>query len=63
MNLNQLNQIRQDPIGVAKQNGYDIPDSVAGDPQAMVNHLIQSGQISNQKVQWIMNMIQRLGIK
>ena len=63
MNLNQLNQIRQDPIGAAKQNGYNIPDNISGDPQAMVNHLIQTGQISNQKVQWIMQMVQRLGLK
>ena len=63
MNLNQLNQIRQDPIGTARQNGYNIPDEISGDPQAMVNHLISTGQISNQKVQWIMQMIQRLGLK
>ena len=59
MNLDQLNQIRQDPIGMAKKNGYDIPDNLASDPQAMVNHLIQTGQISNQKMQWLMQMIQR----
>lgn len=57
--MEQLNQIRNDPIGVAKQNGYNIPDNLAGDPQAMVNHLLQTGQITNQKMQWIMQMVQR----
>ena len=59
MNMEQLNQIRNDPIGVAKQNGYNIPDNLANDPQAMVNHLLQTGQITNQKMQWIMQMVQR----
>lgn len=59
MNLDQINQIRQDPIGAAKQSGYNIPENLAGDPQAMVNHLLQTGQITNQKMQWIMQMVQR----
>ena len=59
MNLDQLNQIRQDPIGAAKRSGFNIPDNLADDPQAMVNHLLQTGQISNQKIQWIMQMVQR----
>ena len=59
MNMEQLNQIRNDPIGIAKQNGYNIPDNLANDPQAMVNHLLQTGQITNQKMQWIMQMVQR----
>ena len=59
MNLDQLNRIKQDPIGAAKQNGFNIPDNLAGDPQAMVNHLLQTGQITNQKMQWIMQMVQR----
>lgn len=59
MNIDQLNQIKQDPIGMAKKSGFNIPDNLANDPQAMVNHLVQTGQITNQKVQWIMNMVQR----
>jgi len=59
MNLDQINQIRNDPIGAARQSGFNIPDNLANDPQAMVNHLLQTGQVTNQKMQWIMQMVQR----
>ena len=55
-----MQQLRQDPIGMARQAGYNIPENLAGNPQAMVQHLIQSGQISNPMLQRIMPMIQKL---
>ena len=58
-----MQQLQQDPVGMAKQAGYDIPQSLAGNPQAMVQHLIQSGQISNPMLQKIMPMMQRLELK
>ena len=58
-----LQQIQQDPIGMARQRGFDIPDNLAGNPKGMVQHLIQSGQIGGQKLQQAMQMMQRLGIK
>ena len=58
-----MQQLQQDPVGMAKQAGYDIPQSLAGNPQAMVRHLIQSGQISNPMLQKIMPMMQRMGLK
>ena len=58
-----MQQLQNDPVGMAKQAGYDIPQNLAGNPQAMVQHLIQSGQISNPMLQKIMPMMQRLGLK
>ena len=56
-----VQQIQNDPIGMARQAGYQIPENLAGNPQAMVMHLIQSGQVSNPMLQKIMPMIQRIG--
>lgn len=58
---NQMQQLRNDPIGMARQAGYNIPENLAQNPQAMVQHLIQTGQISNPLLQKIMPMIQRMG--
>ena len=55
-----LQQIQQDPIGMAKQAGYNIPPNLAGNPQAMVQHLIQTGQIGGPMMQKIMPMMQKL---
>ena len=59
---NQMNvqQIQKDPIGMAKQAGYNIPDNLAGNPQAMVQHLINSGQIGGPKLQQAMQMIRNM---
>ena len=55
-----LQQIQQDPVGMGRQAGYNIPQNLAGNPQAMVQHLIQSGQVSNPMLQRIMPMIRNM---
>ena len=59
---NQMNvqQIQQDPIGMAQKAGYNIPQNLAGNPQAMVQHLINSGQIGGPKLQQAMQMIRQM---
>lgn len=64
MNFNpeQLKQLMNDPQGMAQKAGYNIPDTIK-DPQAMVQHLIMTGQVSNPMLQRIMPMIQRMNGK
>ena len=63
VNGQQMNmqQLQQDPIGMAQKAGYNIPPNLAGNPQAMVQHLIQTGQVSNPMLQKIMPMLNKLG--
>ena len=56
-----MRKLQSDPMGMARQAGYNIPENLAGNPQAMVQHLIQSGQISSPMMQRIMPMIQKMG--
>lgn len=56
-----IQDIQNDPVGTGKEAGYIVPPNLAGNAQAMVQHLIQSGQVSNPMLQKIMPMIQRLG--
>ena len=58
-----MQQLQNDPVGMAKQAGYNIPQNLAGNPQAMVQHLIQTGQISNPMMQKIMPIMQKFGLK
>ena len=62
VNGNQMNmqQLQQDPIGMAQKAGYNIPQNLAGNPQAMVQHLINSGQIGGPKLQQAMQMIRQM---
>ena len=59
----QMKKIMEDPMGAAQRAGYNIPQELAGDPKAMVQHLIMSGQVSNPMLQKIMPLIQRMGGK
>ena len=60
MNEERLKQLRSDPVGAARNAGFQIPEELAGDPKAMVMHLINSGQVRGSMLQRIMpfmNMI------
>jgi len=56
-------QLRQDPAGMIKQAGYNVPDNLAGNPQATVMHLIQTGQVSSPLMQRILPMLRSLGVR
>lgn len=55
-----MQQVQRDPIGMARQAGYQIPQNLANDPKGMVMHLIQTGQVNNPMLQRIMPMIRNL---
>ena len=55
-----LKQMMSDPISFGKGKGYDVPDNLCNDPQAMVMHLIQTGQVSSPMMQQIMPMIRKM---
>ena len=59
----KVEELKQDPQGAAKQRGWNIPEDKMGNPQAMVMHLIQTGQVGGPILQRIMPMIRQMGGK
>ena len=59
----QLQQLMNDPKGMAERAGFKIPDEIMGDPKRMVMHLINSGQVSSPVLNRIMPMIRQMGGK
>ena len=59
MNQEQLQEVMNDPQGMGKKNGYDIPENMR-DPREMVQHLIMTGQVSSPLLQKVMPLIQRM---
>ena len=53
-----LRQLRADPAGMLKQRGLNIPAGM-NDPQQILSHLVQSGQVLNARLQQIMQMMGR----
>ena len=60
MNQQQLQQIKNDPRGMARQAGWNIPENMMGNPQAMVMHLIQTGQVGGPGLQNALQMIRQM---
>lgn len=59
-NQEQITKVKNDPIGMGKEKGYDIPTELSNDPQAMVQHLIMTGQVANPLLQKVMPMIRQM---
>ena len=52
-----LPQIKNNPIAFLKQAGFNVPDNIT-DPQSMLNHLMQSGQVDGSRYQQVMQFMQ-----
>lgn len=53
-----LNELKKNPCEMLKQRGLNIPSGM-NNPQQIVQHLVQSGQVGNQRVQMLMQMLRR----
>lgn len=53
-----MQQLRANPAAVLKQAGMNIPAGM-NDPRQIVNHLVQSGQLPQNRLTQIMQMMGR----
>ena len=52
-----ISQLRQNPAALLQQAGLNIPSGM-NDPQQIIQHLLNSGQVPQQRYQQIMQMMQ-----
>lgn len=45
-----LQQLKANPLQFLMQRRFNIPQGMGSDPSAILNHLMQTGQISQQQV-------------
>lgn len=58
-----MGQLQANPVGMLTKAGYSVPEELSGNPQAMVMHLMQSGQIGGPMMQKIQPFLQRMGFR
>jgi hypothetical protein len=46
--MQMLQQLKQNPVGFLRQAGVNIPANL-NDPNAIIQHLLNSGQVSQQR--------------
>lgn len=59
--LQMLTQIKANPMSMLSQ--YGVPQNIANDPQAVIQHLMNTGKISQDQYNQAVKMAQNMGIK
>ena len=58
-----INQIKQNPIGFIMQRGLNVPQNIANDPNKIIQHLMNTGQISQEQYNQVIKQAQKMGYK
>lgn len=58
--MGMLNQLKQNPVQFLMQRRFNLPQNIsASDPQAILNHLVNTGQVSQQQINSAYQMAQK----
>ena len=55
--MQMLNALKSDPVSVLRSRGLNIPDGM-NNPNQIIQHLLQSGQVPQARYQQAMQMMQ-----
>lgn len=58
-----LGQLKQNPMQFVMQRKMNIPQGIENDPNAILNHLLSSRQVSQERINWAYQVAQQMGIK
>lgn len=58
-----LGQLKQNPMQFLMQRKMNIPQGMANDPNAILNHLLSSGQVTQEQINRAYQMAQQMGRK
>lgn len=56
--MQMLQQLKQNPVGFLRQAGVNIPANL-NDPNAIIQHLLNSGQVSQQRYEQARRMAEQ----
>lgn len=61
--MNQFNQFKNNPIQFLTQRKINIPNEYSNNPQQAVQYLLNNGQMSQQALNGMIQMANKMGIK
>lgn len=59
--MQMLQQLKANPVQFLMQRRFNIPASMASDPNAILQHLLTTGQVNQSQVNSAYQMAQRFG--
>ena len=60
--MQMLPGMKQNPFGALQSAGFNVPNNL-NNPQQILDHLVRSGQISQNQLDYAQKMVQMLGLK
>lgn len=57
-----LQSLKNNPLSFLASKGFNVPQGI-NNPQQMVNHLVNSGQVNQNAINQAMQMANMMGIK
>jgi len=61
--MNQLNAFKQNPMQFLINHKINIPQEYSNDPHAAIQYMLNNGQMSQQQLNSLTQLAQRMGIK
>ena len=60
--MQMIPQIKQNPLAVLKQAGFNVPTGFSN-PNQIIQHLVQSGQVNQSQLDYAQRMARMMGMK
>lgn len=60
--MSMLQQLKSNPTALLARR-FNLPDGIQNDPQAIVQHLVSSGQVSQAQINRAYQQAQQMGFK
>lgn len=57
--IGMLSQLKQNPMQFLMRRRFNVPQNLGTDPQAILNHLVNTGQVSQQQINSAYQVMQR----
>ena len=61
--MNKLDELKKNPARFFAENGLKVPKEYQNNPHDIVNYLVQSGQVSQDRINSVMQIANKIGIK
>ncbi len=61
--MSRLQMLKENPQKFLLQSEFKIPPEYQNSPEDAVNYLVQSGQVSQDQINYVMSMASKMGIK
>lgn len=61
--MQMLNQLKANPMQFLAKSKFNIPQNMMNNPSAIINHLVSSGQVSQEAYNRAYNMARQFGGK